>query len=409
MTHTNRTLIVLLVALASCRDARQPTAPTGTIGPVTVRDQRPGELESYIVELRKDAGHPSAFAKAHGMSPKFVYLRALNGFAAALGAAEASGLAHNPHVASVTRTGYVTPAQEARAFGKPVANSPSSDPSQSNPPWNLDRVDQLKTHLDGKYSYWASAGSGVHVYVIDTGIRSTQIDFAGRLGAGMDLVGDGNGTEDCYGHGTYVAGVIGGTVSGVAKLATLHAVRVFSCAGSADDAVIIAAIDSVLAIAIRPAVINLSVEGPFDAPLNSAVEAAVAAGLTVTVAAGNSGSDACQVSPASAPSALTVGASTANDAAWSSSNDGSCLDLYAPGVNVMSASNFSDVTFGPVNGTSFSAPHVAGAAALYLAAHPTATPAIVAAYLLSTATLNTLSGLSVGSPNALLRTHSGSP
>jgi len=601
-------LILAFAILASCRDARPPTGP---IGPVGTRgdDRSPAEMESYIVQLKRDARPASAFATAHGVSPKFVYLHALNGFAAALGAAAASGLAHDPdvvlvtpvhemhvvqeanlrdmrpvfsrndkmdgrfadseggcqttetfaaclprtdrrnlnvcqlgqwiglslavgpssailgeHVGEVVRLSsgeqmrriatrrVVAPVQDAEPFwyrsigglprysvcqGTPaavvdesiagsidssgpiptliatetlhatpqpnldwnswargptgyrttriadgrhtrrtniegssaartgdvwhdnniieiVANrttgkpAPANDPCQTNPPTNLDRIDQARNHLDGRYCYWASAGAGVHVYLIDSGIRTSHIDFAGRIGAGADFVGDGNGVEDCLGHGTHVSGILGGTTYGVAKLVTIHPVRVFGCSGTTTDATVLAAIDWVIANGIRPAVVNMSLEGSHSDVDDAAVESMVAAGFVVTVAAGNDVGDACNFSPASAPDAITVGGTQGNLGKYGLTNTGPCVDLFAPAEASSDWFTSDNATFFQT-GTSMSAPGVGGAAALYLGEHATASPAAVASYLLLTATAGAITGLTAGTANLFLRTHNGTP
>ena len=399
----NRITSLAILALAvSCRDARTPTPPTGTVGPATVRgDARPSELESYIVELRRDAGSPRAFATSHGVSPKFVYLRALNGFAAALSASAAAQLANEPAVARVQRD---------------QAWYAATDSVQLKPPGNLDLTDQSKMRLDGTYAQWPSQGVGVGIYFLDSGVRTTHQDLGGRIGLGVDFIGDGHGIEDCLGHGTQMAGIAAGTYYGVAKRATINVVRIIDCNGRIIQSNALAGIDWIIANAARPCVANLSIEGPTDPISEAAVESLVAAGCVVAGAAGNDHGDACNFTPGSSPNAITVG----NYAHYSKgkgsdyievlSNVGPCGDLFAPGSLVFSDWFTTDsATFYMGNGTSQSTAHVSGAAALILSEHPTYTPAQVWTRMNTDATLGVLTNAPLGTANKVLRTHNGTP
>jgi hypothetical protein len=277
-------------------------------------------------------------------------------------------------------------------------------------PWNLDRIDQrAPTPLDG-YHYTGD-GTGVHVYVLDSGIRATHREFVGRIGEGWDFVEDDADTDDTgpIGHGTGVASIIGGKDLGVAKNVTLHAVRVLDQRMSGNEADAIAAIQWVVDHHISPAVINMSFTTPtyYDA-MAQAVKRAIDAGITVVVSAGNNGVDACNYYPAGFPGVITVGASDRYDHRWVGdgvgSNIGSCVELFAPGVDVETAGNWDDSSTTPSSGTTEAAPHVAGAAAIYLGTHPHATPAEVSQAILSQATQGVLSNIGQGSPNLLLYT-----
>ncbi|MEU4066764.1 S8 family serine peptidase, partial [Streptomyces wedmorensis] len=279
---------------------------------------------------------------------------------------------------------------------------PGPGDTQLNPPsWGLDRIDQAALPLDSSYKY-PTLASNVHAYVIDTGIRTTHTDFGGRASWGINTTGDGV-DEDCQGHGTHVAGTVGGSQYGVAKGVKLVAVKVLNCSGSGTTAGVIAGIDWVTANAVKPAVANMSLGGTMSAAMNDAVARSTAAGITHAVAAGNENSDACGVSPASAPSAITVGATTSSDARASYSNWGSCLDIFAPGSVITSAWNNSDTATNTINGTSMASPHVAGNAALIVGQNPTWTPQQVRDAMINEAATGVVTSPQTGSPNKLLQ------
>ncbi|MCH7232037.1 S8 family peptidase [Glycomyces sp. L485] len=271
--------------------------------------------------------------------------------------------------------------------------------TQLNPPgWGLDRVDQRSLPLDGSYTY-PNAGDGVHAYIIDTGIWLDEVDFAGRLDPGYSAVVPGGNSRDCHGHGTHVAGIVGGELFGIAKQTQLVPVQVFNCSGVADAVTVIGGVEWVTQNAVKPAVANMSLSGGASQTLDTAVSASIDSGVTYVVAAGNADADACGYSPARLVAALTVAAADANDVRGGFSNFGSCVDLFAPGVNVRSNYLFN-VTVRR-DGTSIAAPHVAGAAAVYLSANPTASPATVASALIGDATSGVITD-PAGSPNRLV-------
>jgi subtilisin family serine protease len=352
--------------------------------------------DSYLVVL-KDTGAARAavgqtardLTRRYGGVVGHQYTSALRGFSVNGSAALARKIAADPAVAYVEQNQVVT-----------------LDDIQPNPPsWGLDRIDQRDLPLNSSYTYPSNGGEGVRAYVVDTGIRVTHQDFGGRAIQGIDLV-DGGAADDCNGHGTHVAGTIGGAAYGVAKESTVVAVRVFDCIGAGDLATVVAAVDWITANAVAPAVVNLSLGYTATSDPGGTLENAVAnsidEGITYAVSAGNNSSDACAKTPARLPQAITVGASEDDDGTWPSSNEGPCLDLFAPGLNILSAGHASDTQQFYRSGTSMATPHVAGAAALLLAAHPGWTPAQVRDEIVATATPDRLDWVDEDTANLLL-------
>ncbi|MFL4903193.1 S8 family peptidase [Streptomyces sp. MMS24-I2-30] len=363
---------------------------TGTVLAANSPDAVDG---SYIVTLKTGTGIKAAsstgkdLVEEYGGTVRKTFGAALNGYSANLSADQAARLAADPAVASVEQNQTVH----------------LTDTTQSNAPWGLDRVDQTSLPLSGTYTYPDSAGSGVTAYVIDTGVRITHTQISGRASYGYDAVDGDTTASDGNGHGTHVATTIAGSTYGVAKKAKIVAVRVLDNSGSGTTAGVIAGIDWVTANHSGPSVANLSLGGGASTTLDTAVRNSIASGVTYAIAAGNNGLNASSYSPARVTEAITVGATTNTDAKASYSNYGTVLDLFAPGSSITAGYNTSDTATAVLSGTSMATPHVAGAAAVYLAGHASATPAQVATALVNAATSNVLSGVGTGSPNKLLK------
>jgi subtilisin family serine protease len=313
-----------------------------------------------------------------------VFRTALHGFEISVAEATARRLATDPAVRYVQRNGIYT-----------IAGT------QANPPsWGLDRIDQHNLPLDSSYTYPTTA-SNVHAYIIDTGIRFSHTEFGGRATSGVDEI-DGGTADDCHGHGTHVSGTVGGTSFGVAKGVQLVGVRVLDCNGSGTTAQVAAGIDWVTANAVKPAVANMSLGGGVDTTLDNAVTNSINSGVTYAIAAGNSNANACNFSPARVAAAITVGATDINDNRASFSNFGTCVDIFAPGVNITSSWNTSDTATNTISGTSMATPHVTGVAALVASANPGWTPQQVRDFLVNNATNGAVVNPGSGSPNKLL-------
>lgn len=291
--------------------------------------------------------------------------------------------------------------QDARVAYIEADQLMSIDATQSGAAWGLDRIDQRALPQSTTYTY-TNTGSGVNAYIIDTGIRISHSEFGGRASVGYDAIGDGQNGNDCNGHGTHVAGTVGGLVYGVAKSVRLYAVRVLNCSGSGTNSGVIAGVDWVRQNAQKPAVANMSLGGGASSALDTAVNNAINAGITFALAAGNSNRDACNFSPARVAAGITVGATTSTDARASYSNYGSCLDLFAPGSAITSAWISSNTSTNTISGTSMATPHVAGVAALYLQSNPAASPSVVRNALVGNATSSVVTSAGRRSPNLLL-------
>jgi subtilisin family serine protease len=333
----------------------------------------------YIVTV--EGASPRSVAAAAHATPRYVYDTVLHGFAGALNAGQLTALRHNPNVVRIEQD------QVAHA-----------DATQYNPPsWGLDRIDQRYLPLSGSYTSFGN-GASATAYVIDTGIYIYDGDFGGRAAVSYDALG-GNGI-DCNGHGTHVAGTIGGAAYGVAKGVQLRAVRVLDCNGSGAYSSVIAGMNWVAAYHVGNAVANMSLGGGYSADVNNAATNLANSGVFLAVAAGNSSADACNYSPSSAYGTVTVAASDINDNRASFSNYGGCVDLYAPGVNI--TSDWLNGGTNTISGTSMATPHVTGVGALYKGDYGDASWSTVASWIINNATTNVIYGNPSGTPNRLL-------
>ncbi|MFJ3778143.1 S8 family serine peptidase [Streptomyces sp. NPDC090075] len=346
----------------------------------------------YIVTLGT-ALDPKHFAHSAGLKPQFTYTRTINGFATALTPRQLRAVRTSRGVRSVQEDGW--------ASAPPVRSKEGQTRSPAHS-WGLDRIDQRALPLDNNFSAYGS-GQGVTAYILDTGIDFTHPDFGGRAQRGFDAIGDGRNGADCNGHGTHVAGTVGGSTFGVARKVNLVSVRVLNCESRGAWSGIIAGFEWVANNAHQPAVLNASLGGDRLESVNNAATAVSNQGVLPVIAAGNSNIDACRVSPASAARVVTVGATNRYDEETDFSNWGECLDIYAPGKDIVSAKLGGGSV--ALDGTSMAAPHVAGVAALYKAEHPNALPAEVANFLSDKSTKDTIQNLSDNSPNQLLFTN----
>jgi subtilisin family serine protease len=327
----------------------------------------------------------AGYAVRYGGRVTGTFSDAVRGFTVRMSESAARRLAAEPEVSYVEQDRTVSLAADVQ-----------------EPAWGLDRVDQRDRELSGTYARVGAAG--VTAYILDTGVRISHREFGGRARNGYDFVDNDAVANDCNGHGTHVAGTVGGATYGVASDVKIVGVRVLNCAGSASHSQIIAGVNWVTRHAVKPAVVNMSLGGTASSALDTAVRNSIASGVTYVVAAGNNKVDACTMSPARVSAAVTVGATNRNDARASFSNHGACLDLFAPGVEILSAYRTGDRAAAWMSGTSMAAPHVAGAAALYLARRPDASPAQVREALVTAATRNVVTDARRGSPTALLYT-----
>lgn len=406
MRHRPPWLLLLIALQASIligcsKQESMVTAPgrPGASGPAPLLAKPPGPTtvpDGYIVVFHDDVAdvdrEVDGIGQQHGIRANYRYYHALKGFAATIPAAAVEALRNNPNVA------YIEQDQIANIVD-----------TQNNPTWGLDRIDQRNLPLSNSYTF-NQTGTGVDAYILDTGIRFTHVEFGGRAVTGFDAITTGGTAADDNGHGTHVAGTVGGTTYGVAKSVQLIAVKVLNSAGSGSFAQVIAGVDYVTGDhTTTPATANMSLSGGVSTALNDAVRASIADGVTYCVAAGNNSTDASTRSPASTVEAITVAASSITDAWASFSNFGSVVDIIAPGVSVTSAWFTSDVATNTISGTSMATPHTCGVSALFLEANPGASPAAVSNALTSNATPGVITGVPAGTANLLLFSLFGPP
>ena len=383
-------LIAPVVLLAACQGA-EPVAPEQAqpASPVLAASANARIPGRYIVvfndNVRDVPGLARGLAAGNGGEVGYIYEAALKGFSITLGSAQAAeAIARNPNVAFVEQDQVVT-----------------ASVIQSGATWGLDRIDQRNLPLSTSYTYTAT-GTGVRAYIVDTGILPTHTEFGTRASTGYDVFTPTAPQADCNGHGTHVAGTVGGTTYGVAKNVTLIGVRVLDCNGSGSLTGVIAGVNWVAANAIKPAVANMSLGAGASLSLDNAVAGAISKGITFVVAAGNSNANACNYSPARAANAITVGATGSTDARASYSNFGKCLDIFAPGSSITAAWHTGTTALNTISGTSMASPHVAGVAALFLQRKPTSLPQVVRDSLVANSTASKVTSAGTGSPNRLL-------
>ena len=391
------------LAMSACKDVAVPVAGVPDAAPAQSQFVGSGIPDQYIVVFNDAVtdvqGRANALAKAHGAKVDHEYGSLVKGFSARMSAQAAQALANDPSV------DFVEPDQVIEAAG--VGGAGVQTPAVGG----LDRIDQRGPAPDNSYS-WSHDGAGVTVYILDSGIRITHQDFGGRASYGPDFV-SGSTSDDCNGHGTHVAGTVGGATYGVAKGVSLVAVRVLGCDGKGTASAAIAALDWVARNHAPLSIANLSFSGPLSLTLNQAVANTIASNVTVVAAAGEQGAppDACQYSPGSAAGAVTVAGSriiTGPLDAMGLTNYGACVDLFAPGWNVVSDWYTGNTILWMLTGTSSAAAHASGAAAIYLAKNPSASAGTVANALIANATTGVISDAPAGTANRMLYTGDGS-
>lgn len=389
-----------VAALAATVSLSLSPAHAGTSGPAPLLARAEAVPGSYLVVLRPSvstATASAAFAQAVdlGGSVAHRYSHVLDGFAATLSDDAVEALRRNPSVA------YIEP---DAVWHRDTAVALQDTQTPPDGAWGLDRVDQRTLPLSTTYTY-TSTGEGVNAYIIDSGIRDTHEDFGGRAEGVLDLVGDGMGTADCTGHGTPIAGMIGGASYGVAKDVQLKAVRIWACDGTSTTATIVAAMDWVAANHVDPAVVNLSLNGPQTASLDQAMAGLINAGVPTVHSAGNNMRNACDFSPRH-PDAVTVGGmelTVTGERKRGLSNGGPCVDLHAPGAALRGPAGTGDTAVSELrNGTSYAAPHVVGIIARHLQNNPGLTPQQAQALVVSQATAGQLDPATLdGAPNLI--------
>ena len=381
---------LVVVGFTACQDHT-------ALAPKTNVDAPQAELipDQYIVVYNDDVSDvhvlTASLAARAGAKVRYTYASAIKGFAGRMSPEAAAELARD------SRVKYVEQDQVMRA-----------NVTQSGATWGIDRIDQRALPLSTTYTYGAT-GAGVTAYIIDTGILFEHSEFGGRASTGFDAVTAGGTAADCNGHGTHVSGTVGGATYGVAKDVQLVAVRVLDCSGSGSTSGVVAGVDWVTSHHSADAVANMSLGGGASTALDNAVSNSISSGVTYGIAAGNGfyglfAQNACNTSPARVPAAITVSATNNTDTKPSWANVGTCVDIFAPGINITSSWYTSTTATNTISGTSMATPHVVGVAALYLAGHPGASPATVARAIIANATAGVVKSAGSGSPNRLLFT-----
>jgi subtilisin family serine protease len=378
------------VAASPAPKTSKETAAAGTLGAGNAclraaEGRSTGATADYIIRFRPGASAATETAAVRDLRAVVSreFSRVIRGLAVSLNADQRSCLSERPGVEAID--------PDVAMFASDI---------QSKAPWGLDRIDQRTLPLSGTFT-WSAGASTVRAYVVDTGILASHTDFGGRVVSGFTSINDGRGSSDCNGHGTHVAGSIGGSVHGVVKSVSLVPVRVLDCNGSGTSSGVIAGLDWIAANGVKPAVVNMSLGGAASSSLDTAVNNLVSRGFSVVVAAGNSSADACNYSPARVSAAVTVGSSDSSDRVSSFSNTGPCLDLFGPGTAILSTWHTSNTATSTLSGTSMAAPHVAGIAAALLAADPGLSPAAVSTALITHASVGVLSGVGSTTANRL--------
>lgn len=384
-------LALVVVGFTGCQE-------NTVLAPARDPDAQQAELipDQYIVVFNDEVSDAHALtaslAARAGAKVRYTYASAIKGFAGRMSPEAASELARD------SRVKYVEQDQVMKA-----------NVTQSGATWGIDRIDQRALPLSTTYTYGAT-GAGVTAYIIDTGILFAHSEFGGRASTGFDAVTAGGNAADCNGHGTHVSGTVGGATYGVAKGVQLVAVRVLDCGGSGSTSGVVAGIDWVTSHHSANAVANMSLGGGASTALDNAVSSSIASGVTYGIAAGNGfyglfAQNACNTSPARVPAAITVSATNNTDTKPSWANVGTCVDIFAPGINITSSWYTSATATNTISGTSMATPHVVGSAALYLEGHPGASPAAVASAIVANATAGVVKSAGSGSPNRLLFTN----